>query len=53
MLMMDSIWDYFVEIKFDILLSAFLIMFIATVLTIVFKVLKAVRKNPVVSLRYE
>ncbi len=52
-MMMDSIWDYFVDIKFDILLSAFLIMFIATVLTIVFKLLKAAMKNPVVSLRYE
>jgi ABC-type antimicrobial peptide transport system permease subunit len=52
-MLMDSIWDYFVDIKFDILLSAFLIMFIATVLTIVFKLLRAAMKNPVVSLRYE
>jgi ABC-type antimicrobial peptide transport system permease subunit len=52
-MLMDSIWDYFVAISFTILLSAFLAMFIATVLTIVFKVLKAAMKNPVISLRYE
>jgi len=52
-LMMDSIWDYFVEIKPGILLSAVLVMCLATVLTIVFKVLKAALKNPVISLRYE
>jgi ABC-type antimicrobial peptide transport system permease subunit len=53
MMLMDSIWDYFVDIRFNILLSAFLIMFIATALTIVFKVLRAAMKNPVISLRYE
>ena len=52
-MLMDSIWDYFVGIRFDILFSAFLIMFITTALTIVFKVLSAAMKNPVISLRYE
>jgi putative ABC transport system permease protein len=53
MLMMDSIWDYFVDIKFGILLSAFFVMFFATVFTIVFKVLKAALVNPADSLKYE
>jgi ABC-type antimicrobial peptide transport system permease subunit len=52
-MLMDSIWDYFVDIRFNILLSAFLVMFIATALTIVFKVMRAAMKNPVISLRYE
>jgi ABC-type antimicrobial peptide transport system permease subunit len=52
-ILMDSIWDYFVDIKFGILLSAFLVMFIATLLTVIFKVLRAAMKNPVISLRYE
>jgi F0F1-type ATP synthase assembly protein I len=52
-MLMDSIWDYFVVIKPDILILAALIMFMATVLTIVFKVGKAALRNPVDSLRYE
>jgi len=52
-MLMDSIWDYFVEIKAGILLSAVLIMIIATMVTIIFKVMKAALKNPVISLRYE
>jgi putative ABC transport system permease protein len=52
-LLMDSIWDYFVDIKFSILLSAVLIMVIATVFTVIFKVMRAAMKNPVISLRYE
>jgi putative ABC transport system permease protein len=50
---LDSIWDYFVTVRFDILLLAALIMIVATVLTIIFKISKAARKNPVDSLRYE
>lgn len=53
LIMMDSIWDYFVDIKFDILLSAFLIMFVATALTIVFKLLMAAMTNPARSPKYE
>ena len=52
-MLMDSIWDYFVDIKFENLLSAVSIMLLATLLTIVFKVFKAAMKNPVISLRYE
>ena len=52
-MLMDSIWDYFVDIKFVILLTAASVMFFATVLTIFFKVIKAALKNPAISLRYE
>jgi ABC-type antimicrobial peptide transport system permease subunit len=52
-MMLDSIWDYFVEIRPGILLIAALIMAVATILTIIFKVVKAAVRNPVVSLRYE
>jgi hypothetical protein len=45
--------DYFIEIKVGILLMSASIMFVATLLTILFKVAKAAMKNPVVSLRYE
>jgi putative ABC transport system permease protein len=53
LMLLDSIWDYFVTIRAGMLLSAVLIMFAATVLTIVFKILRAALRNPVDSLRYE
>jgi putative ABC transport system permease protein len=52
-MLMDSIWDYFVQIKPGILILSAAIMVVATVLTIVFKILKAALRNPVDSLRYE
>jgi putative ABC transport system permease protein len=52
-LLLDSIWDYFVTIRPGILILSALIMFVATVLTIVFKIGKAALRNPVDSLRYE
>jgi ABC-type antimicrobial peptide transport system permease subunit len=52
-MLMDSIWDYFVEIKPGILVLAASIMFAATLVTIVFKIGKAALRNPVDSLRYE
>jgi ABC-type antimicrobial peptide transport system permease subunit len=52
-MLMDSIWDYFVQIKAGILILAASIMFSATVLTIIFKIGKAALRNPVDSLRYE
>jgi putative ABC transport system permease protein len=52
-MLMDSIWDYFVKIGAGILISAFLIMWVATLSTISFKVVMAALKNPVDSLRYE
>jgi hypothetical protein len=52
-MLLDSIWDYFIEIKAGILLLAALVMITATVLTIVVKVGRAAMRNPVDSLRYE
>lgn len=52
-MLMDSIWDYFVEIKPGMLILSAAIMFGATVLTIIFKIGKAALRNPVDSLRYE
>ena len=52
-MLLDSIWDYFVDIKTGVLIISSSIMFLATVLTIVSKIGKAAMKNPVVSLRYE
>ena len=52
-MLMDSIWDYFVKIRAGILISSALIMFAATLLTISYKVIMAARRNPVDSLRYE
>jgi ABC-type antimicrobial peptide transport system permease subunit len=52
-MLMDSIWDYFIKIGAGILISAFLIMWVATLSTISFKVVMAALKNPVDSLRYE
>jgi len=51
--LLDSIWDYFVNIGAAMLISAVLIMFVATILTIIFKVFRAATRNPVDSLRYE
>jgi len=51
--LMDSIWDYFVDIKAGMLISAVVILFGATVLTIVWKIWRAALKNPVDTLRYE
>jgi len=52
-MLLDSIWDYFVQIKIGILILAASIMFAATLLTIIFKIGKAALRNPVDSLRYE
>jgi ABC-type antimicrobial peptide transport system permease subunit len=52
-MLLDSIWDYFVTIKPGILLLSAAIIFVSTVLTIVFKIGKNALRNPVDSLRYE
>jgi hypothetical protein len=52
-MLLDSIWDYFVTIKFGMLIFVASIMTMATILTIIFKIARAAIKNPVVSLRYE
>ena len=53
LMLLDSIWDYFVDIRAGILVFAVLLMFIATILTISIKVIAAAMRNPVDSLRYE
>ena len=53
MMMLDSIWDYFVNITFGTLLFSASILLLATLLTITIKILKAALRNPVISLRYE
>jgi hypothetical protein len=53
LMLLDSIWDYYVELKFGTLVFVASIMFVATILTIIFKIARAAMKNPVVSLRYE
>jgi len=52
-MLLDSIWDYFVDIKAGILILAVLIMVFSTVLTIIFKILRTALRNPVITLRYE
>ena len=52
-MLLDSIWDYFVRISAGILLLSALIMITATLLTISLKVVRAAMKNPAESLRYE
>jgi len=51
--LLDSIWDYFVEIRIGILVLSASIMIAATALTIIFKIARAAMMNPVDSLRYE
>ena len=51
--LMDSIWDYFVDIKPGMLLSAVAILFGSTIFTIIWKIWRAARRNPVDTLRYE
>ena len=52
-MLLDSIWDYFVEIKAGIMIFAVFIIFSATIATIVLKIGRAAMRNPVDSLRYE
>jgi ABC-type antimicrobial peptide transport system permease subunit len=52
-MLMDSIWDYFVDINAGMLLASASVMIVATSLTVIFKITRAAMKNPVISLRYE
>jgi ABC-type antimicrobial peptide transport system permease subunit len=52
-IMMGSIWQYFVKIKPGMLILSASIMFVATILTIIYKIGKAALRNPIDSLRYE
>ena len=51
--LLGSIWKYFVQISFGMLLLSVSIMVVATLLTILFKISRAAARNPVDSLRYE
>jgi len=53
LMFMDSIWDYFVNIGAGILISAVMILVVATVLTLSVRIVRASMKNPAESLRYE
>jgi ABC-type antimicrobial peptide transport system permease subunit len=53
LMLLDSIWDYFVDIKAGMMIAAVLIILIATSATITIKILRAALRNPVDSLRYE
>ncbi|MBI5009392.1 MAG: hypothetical protein HZB98_07035 [Bacteroidia bacterium] len=52
-MLLDSIWDYFVDINVATLIIASLILIMATVSTIAYKIINAAMRNPVDSLRYE
>ena len=52
-MLLKSLWDYFVDIHIGILLLAVSIMLIAIIITSVFKIADAALKNPVISLRNE
>lgn len=51
--LMDSIWDYFVDITAGMLFLSAFILVSATTATIIFRIWAAAMKNPVISLRYE
>jgi ABC-type antimicrobial peptide transport system permease subunit len=52
-MLLDSIWDYFVDITAGLLLLSVLMMAAATFMTAVLKILKAALQNPAESMRYE
>jgi putative ABC transport system permease protein len=51
--LLDSIWDYFIDIKVTTLIISSLILVVSTLATISYKIVIAARRNPVESLRYE
>ena len=51
--LLDSIWDYFVDIKLSTLVLSSLILVVATTITISWKIISSAARNPVESLRYE
>jgi ABC-type antimicrobial peptide transport system permease subunit len=52
-MLMDSIWDYFVKVGAGILVPSIAIMIVSTMATVIVKIYRAAMKNPVESLRYE
>ena len=53
LILLDSIWDQFLDFTAGIYIYSVLIIFIATILTISGKVYQAALQNPVTCLRYE
>ncbi len=53
LMLLDSIWDYFITIGAGMLILSAAVMFSATILTIIVKVFRAAMRNPADSLRYE
>lgn len=53
LLLLDSIWDQFLDFTAGIYIYSVLIMFLLTAVTITGKVYKAAQQNPVTCLRYE
>lgn len=53
LMLLDSIWDYWLDITAGIYIYSVLIILLATALTITGKVYKAALQNPVSCLRYE
>lgn len=51
--LLDSIWDYFVDVRPGMLVISAAILVIATIATILYRIASAAMRNPVVSLRYE
>ncbi|HLN21331.1 MAG TPA: ABC transporter permease [Bacteroidales bacterium] len=52
-MLLDSIWDYYVDITPGMILFSAFVMISATIATISYKIISSALKNPVVSLRYE
>jgi ABC-type antimicrobial peptide transport system permease subunit len=52
-MLMDSIWDYFVSVRGYTLLLAVAIITVSTALTLTFIIIRAARRNPAESLKYE
>jgi ABC-type antimicrobial peptide transport system permease subunit len=51
--LLDSIWDYFVDVKVSTLVLSSMILVVATIATISYKIVVSAMRNPVESLRYE
>jgi putative ABC transport system permease protein len=51
--LLDSIWDYFVDIKVSTLVLSSMILIVSTITILSYKIFVAARRNPVESLRYE
>ncbi|HEX2970446.1 MAG TPA: ABC transporter permease, partial [Bacteroidales bacterium] len=52
-MMLDSIWDYYVDIKAGMMIFSASLLITATILTIISRITAAAMRNPVICLRYE